>query len=114
MSRARHPSFDRPRVVSSRLWLVSVLFFGLGDLVTTSIGLGTVGVVETSPVAAALFEQFGFGAIVALKTGTLGGGYGLWRVVPRPHRDGIPLGLASLGVLVTTWNLHVLTVALLL
>lgn len=105
---------DRRRVVSSRLWLGSILFFGVGDLLTTAIGLATVGVFELNSVAASLDQQFGFVAMVALKFGILAGCYLLWQVMPRPHRDGIPLGLASLGVLVTAWNLHVLMVALVL
>lgn len=109
----RVPAFDRPRLISSQLWLGSLVFFGLGDLLTTSIGLVAVGVVEINPVGASLDRQFGFVAMIALKVGILGACYGLWQVSPRPHRAGIPLGLATVGVLVTAWNLHVLTVALL-
>lgn len=98
---------------SSHLWLYSVVFFGLGDLLTTSLGLGPGGAVEINPVAASVSQQFGFGAMIALKLATLGGCYAIWQVTPRPHRDGIPLGLASLGVLVTSWNLHVLMIAVL-
>lgn len=103
--------FARPRVVSSHLWLWSILFFGVGDLLTTSIGLGPGGAVEINPVAASFGREFGFAALIALKLATLGACFAIWQVTPRPHRDGIPLGLASVGILVTSWNLHVLTLA---
>lgn len=106
-------SRDGSGYLFAQRWPLSILFYGVGDLVTTGIGLGPGGLVEVNPVAVSLGAQFGFPALVALKLGTLGACYAIWRVVPRPHRDGIPLGLVSLGVLVTAWNIHVLTVALL-
>lgn len=104
--------FARPPDLSSHLWLWSVLFFGVGDLVTTSIGLGPGGAIEINPVAAAFGHQFGLRAMVGLKAATLGACFAIWQVTPHPHRDGIPLGLTAVGVLVTAWNLNVLLLAL--
>lgn len=105
------PAVDIPGKGATPLWVIAVLFFGLGDVVTTSVGLEMVGVVEANPVAAALVERSGVGAIIVQKGAVIGGGYALWVHTPRPYRLGVPLGLALLGVLVTTWNFHVLMAA---
>lgn len=97
---------------SPRLWVAAGLLFGLGDMVTTSIGLGLPGVVETNPIAAFFFQHSVLGALVGLKLVAFGSCYALWRLVPKPHSLGIPLGLTLVGGVITGWNLHVLLVAL--
>ena len=93
------------------LWLVAVAFFGIGDLVTTAIGLQLQYVVEVGPVVGDVIRIYGATAMVWLKVLVFALCYVLWRVVPAPHRVGVPLGLAVLGVLVTLWNLVVLGMA---
>jgi len=88
--------------------VIAVLFFGLGDLVTTLIGLRVAGVAEANPVVTRLSQQPTLGAIVVLKTIVFGTCYLLWKHIPQPHCGGVPLSLATVGVLVTTWNLHIL------
>ena len=95
------------------LWLVAVAFFGIGDLVTTGIGLQLQYVVEAGPVVGDVILAHGASAMLWLKVLVFAVCYGLWRVVPAPHRVGVPLGLAVLGVLVTLWNLGVLAIVLL-
>lgn len=96
-----------------RLWLVAVLFYGVGDVVTTSVGLGFDGVVEAGPVTAMIVQQYGLLSMVALKCAAFGGHYVLWRVIPRPHCEGVPLGLSIVGIAVTLWNLLVVLVVIL-
>jgi hypothetical protein len=91
-----------------QLWRIVGLGFVVGDIVTTSIGLGLSGVTEGHPFAAHLFQYSVLGTMISLKVAVVGGCYLFWRWVPRPHCVGIPLGLAALGVLVTIWNLLVL------
>lgn len=98
----------------THLWLGAVLFFVVGDVVTTSVGLGLGPIVELGPLVAPLIEQYGLAAMIAIKTALLGACYCLYCCVPRPHDVGVPLGLAVLGVLVTGWNLALLTLVLLL
>lgn len=105
------PSTNVPRLNSSQIWLLAVLSFGVGDIVTTSIGLQTPGVFELNPVAAEFFAQSVVLSIAALKLAVLGAGFAAWKWIPRPHRVGVPLGLGVLGVLVTGWNLHVIAQA---
>lgn len=89
------------------LWSIAVLGFGVGDVVTTAVGLRMVGVVELNPVVAGLLGDSLLGPMVAVKLLVLGGGYLLSRRLPRAPAVGVPLGLAALGVTVTAWNVHV-------
>lgn len=91
-------------------WGVALMLFGIGDLVTTAVGMRSPGVVEMG-VAAPLVQQYGFKIVLVLKSATLVGFYVLARSVARPYRKGIPIGLAFLGLLVTAWNLVVLAIA---
>jgi len=90
------------------LWVGAVLFFGIGDLATTVVGLATPGVSEQSPIAALLIPRHGIGALAGLKLLVFGVYYLLWRFLPRPYAVVIPGVLTALGVLVTGWNLQVL------
>ncbi len=94
--------------LTPHLWAIAIVFFGAGDLITTFAGLPLQSTVEVGPLAAHVYQQFGAGIMVVLKAAVISGAYVLWRVVPSPQRVGIPLGLSTLGVLVTIWNLSVL------
>ncbi len=93
------------------MWLLAVLAFGIGDVLTTGLGLGLAALTETGPLTAPLIEWFGPGVMLSVKGVTFCGCYALWRLVPRPHSVGVPLGLAVLGVSTTCWNLYLLVVA---
>lgn len=100
--------------VEVQLWAIACLGFIVGDVVTTSIGLGLVGLTEANPIAAHLFEFSMLGGMLAMKLVVCGVGYVAWKCLPRPQRVGVPLGLAALGVLATGWNLHVIAQSTLL
>jgi hypothetical protein len=93
-----------------QLWVVAVLFFGVGDIVTTVTGFQSGHVVEVGPLVAPLVERHGAATMVLLKLVVFGVCGALWRLSPPPTRAGVPLGLATLGVLVTGWNVGVLLV----
>lgn len=105
------PRRELPQLDASQAWLIAVLFYGLGDVVTTSIGLGTGGVSEANPIAALLFHQSPLTSMVLLKLAAFGICYGLWKRTPHPYSVGVPAGLAFFGVLITVWNTHVLLIA---
>lgn len=105
--------FEPSRLLHHRFWIVAVLFFGIGDLATTGIGLGFDGITEVGPLAAPLIAQYGFAALVVLKLAVFTGCYVCWRYMPRPQSVGIPLGLALLGVWVTGWNIQIVLFAVL-
>jgi len=97
-----------------RLWVLAFLFFVLGDLITTGVGLGFSGVSESNPVPALLVERYGLVALLVLKS-LVFCGYGLlWKLLPAPYDAFVPLALALLGVSVTSWNLYVLAIVVVL
>lgn len=96
-----------------RVWLVVVIFFVGGDVLTTGLGLSVAGVVERNAVLAPLVADHGMAAILLLKGIVVGGGYLCYRVLPDPHDIGVPLGFATVGMAVTGWNLLVLGTAIL-
>lgn len=93
-----------PEFPGTMPWLLAVLLFGVGDVVTTGVGLGLPGVVEADPIARTLIDSFGVVSIVGLKLLAFALCYAIWRIVPRPYCQGVPLGLAGLGGAVTVWN----------
>lgn len=113
MRRSVDTSVRRLQQLQPTLWIVAVGFYGIGDLVTTAIGLRVSGVVEASPVVGPLLDLFGVGTLFVLKGVTLTASYAVWHLVPDPHRTGVPLGLAVVGVTVTGWNIVILSTALL-
>ena len=90
------------------LWILTVAFFVFGDLVTTAVGVASGGIAEAGPIAAPIIHRYGFLSMIPLKLVVMGLAFSLWKLVPSPARIGIPLGLATVGVLVTGWNLIVL------
>jgi hypothetical protein len=101
-----------PELAHLRPWLLALVFFGAGDVLTTSVGLAVPGVVEAAPIARALILEYGVAAMVGLKLLAFAACVALWRAVPRPYCRGVPVGLAALGVSVTLWNTAVVLIAI--
>lgn len=93
----------------THLWASAMLFFVVGDVVTTSVGLGLDQIVELGPLVGLILARYGIAAMVVVKVAVVGACYLAYCRVPDPHDTGIPLGLAVLGVLVTAWNLALLS-----
>jgi hypothetical protein len=89
-------------------WIVGILCFGVGDVVTTSVGLGAEHVTEVGPLVSVVVERYDVPGLVAVKLAVFGACYLCYRRVPSPQNAGIPLGLAAFGTLVVLWNLFVL------
>jgi len=100
-----------PPATETTLWLAAILFFGVGDVVTTVAGLHSSGVSELSPLLSRFGAPSVYVVILLLKAVVFGVCYLLWQVTSRPHCIGAPLGLAVLGIVVTCWNSIVLTSA---
>jgi hypothetical protein len=86
------------------LWLLAILLYVCGDILTTAVGLQYTPLEEASPLPQYLLGEFGVGAVAGLKLGIVGLFVGLWRVLPRPVSAGVPLGLAAVGYAITLWN----------
>lgn len=105
-----HRQSDAFGTLEARLWLGAILFFGVGDVVTTSVGLSAPGVREVG-LLRSVITRHGVVAVVTLKLLTFAACYLLWRAAPQPHAVGVPLGLVVLGIPVTGWNVAVLVLA---
>lgn len=86
------------------LWLLAILTFGVGDLLTTAVGFH-VGLMEANPVYAGL-ETVAHPLLYALagKTAFIMLALAAYRLVPKSVSVGIPIGLCAVGVGVTAWN----------
>lgn len=91
------------------VWVVAVLAYGLGDTLTTWVGLRSGRGAEAGPLAAPLVETYGILGLVGLKVVTLALFYLVWRVARPPARVAVPLAVAVVGVGVTAWNLAVVS-----
>jgi len=90
------------------IWLVALVSYGAGDLLTTLVGLALGRGSEAGPAAATFLAVGGLAGIVVLKLVSLAVFYGVWRLAPEPGRVAIPLALATVGTVVTVWNGYVL------
>lgn len=93
------------------LWSLAIVFFVVGDLLTTGIGLASGQIAEVGPIGAPVVNHYGFVGMVALKLVVVGLSYLAWRWISDPERIGIPLGLLFVGTLVTGWNALVVLTA---
>lgn len=91
------------------LWIAAIVFYGIGDTATTFLGLSMGGIAEAGPVAKPLIESYGRAALFAIKAVVFPGFYLLWRVLRTPGRIAVPFALALVGLVVTVWNLLVIT-----
>ena len=90
------------------LWWLSVVFFVVGDLLTTATATVTTALAEGSPTMGVVMANFGLVGFIVIKLAVLALGYATWRVVGHPHNVGVPLALSVLGIGFTTWNLVVI------
>lgn len=100
------------RLAQPWLWTTAVVAFGIGDVLTTTVGLSMAAVHEAGPLTSVLIEQHGLPGMIAVKATVLGLFYLCWTVTPKAYRVGIPLGLTVLGLGVVWWNLTVNLLAL--
>jgi len=86
------------------VWLLAVVFYGIGDTVTTAVGLRSTQTAEAGPVASTFVESAGIAGLVSLKIVFFLASFALWYAVQRPSRVAIPLAIAVAGIGVTVWN----------
>lgn len=100
------------RSVERALWVLALLFYGFGDLVSTLVGLW-LGATEGNPLPAMLVEVVpgALGPAVALtawKAVVMAGFVMLARQLRPAHRLAVSGTLAALGLVVVAWNAAVL------
>lgn len=91
------------------LWGFMAVFFVVGDLGTTGLGYVIPGVAEFNPSMAAVIDIHGLVGMISLKVAAVFCAVVVYRLLPRPHKGAIPLGMLVVGVGVTIWNLLVIT-----
>jgi hypothetical protein len=90
---------------SRALWIGALVWYGIGDTVTTVWGLRLAdGVGEAGPIAAPLMETYGVVSLLWIKAALFLSGYLLWTRLTTPGRVAVPLALLVVGVTVTVWN----------
>lgn len=94
------------------LWAVAVLLYGVGDTATTFWGLSTGGVAEAGAVAGPLIEAHGPPALLGIKLLVFATFYLVWQLLRTPGRVAVPFALATVGGVVTAWNLVVIASSL--
>lgn len=99
---------DPDAVVDRALWIGAVAFFGVGDAVTTVVGIHWLGIPEGNPVAAGYLPTETLPAllvvVVVLKAVAIGLCFGASRAVSPPLRHFPATVLVSLGAVTTAWN----------
>lgn len=98
---------DRERT----LWFLAIALYGVGDGLTTAIGLWAVGATEVGPVVGPMVSVFGIVGLFLAKVLTVAVFYLVWYVLTSPARVAIPLAIAVVGALVTGWNAGVILVS---
>jgi len=113
----------RRDVLAPGLWVVAVLAWGVGDMVTTHYALATVpAAYESTPAVAAVLEIAGIYGHAAFKSFWLALGYLYYRRVPRAAAEltetpasvvrwvmlALPAAFASAGIWLTLTNLDVI------
>lgn len=93
---------------SIELWVLAFLFYGVGDTVTTFVGLRMEGVAEVGPLALIAMEIAGNVGFVAMKGLFMVVCFGAWYVLDTRGRVAIPLALIVAGGAITFWNLLML------
>ncbi len=92
------------------VWLVALVTYGIGDTITTLLGLRVDAVSEAGPVMGPVIEAYGPVGLVFAKLAMFVAFGAVWRLVRPPGRVAVPLALAIVGVVVTGWNAVVILI----
>lgn len=91
-------------------WTGAILWFGVGDVVTTLVGTRRAGLVEGAPLPRAVAgPRPSVSRLVGLKVlGLLIAFLGAELIVPGPYRVVVPIVVTVMGVGVTAYNLEMI------
>lgn len=94
-------------------WVGVLIFWIMGDLLTTYIGL-QLGLIENGPVAQIVLNR-GFEALIFFKlvfTSVMFMPYAYFRIKDKLFAIGIPVGLTLIGSFATLWNSYLILLVL--
>jgi len=89
-------------------WLLAIALWGVGDWLTTYVSMTTGAGYETTPIVARTIAAYGHVGHAGFKLVVFVGLAVLYRVLPRPFRIAVPLGVAAAGAVLTVNNLGVI------
>jgi len=98
--------FSKPSTSHQFLWLLAILTFGIGDVLTTAVFLSAEMNHESHPIAAQAVEEIGVWILAPWKAAVLGVFAGLYRATPKQFAVGVPIGLTLVGTALTVWNIY--------
>lgn len=94
----------QPRI----LWALAIAFYGVGDAVTTLIGIRTEDIAEVGPIALVAMDIAGDAGFLVMKALFIGACFTVWYVLDTPGRVAIPMALIVAGAGITVWNVVML------
>jgi len=80
------------------MWVTAILFYGVGDVVTTSIGVSMEGLTEAGPLLAFLIEQYDLDVVATFvaAVGMKAAFFSSFKAEPPASRsDGLPTCVGS-------------------
>lgn len=101
-------SVEKLQKYEREVWVIAILIYGVGDLVTTFVGLRHPDIIEIGPIAQIVISRFNQLALLPFKVVVFAVFGSVWYLLPPSYRLGVPYGIATAGVLVVSWNIFVM------
>jgi len=95
-----------------RLWAGAILTFGIGDIVTTFIGVQYTQAYEAHPITHIAFQMYGLQVMLLGKFIVFAVAFIFWVKMRRELSWLLPLCLCIFGIIITSWNTYVILVSL--
>lgn len=95
---------------SKIFWILGILLFGAGDIITTFFGIYIKNLGEINLIPSIILDKLGIQGLLLLKIITIYIFYILWRILPQKYRIGIPIGITITGTAIITHNLYILLI----
>ena len=92
-------------------WLAAVVWYGVGDTLTTLVGLSYTDAAEIGPIAGPAIDAHGGAGLLAVKLVLFAAAALAWSRIDRPTRVAIPVAITVVGTAVTVWNAVVILLA---
>jgi len=89
-------------------WYPAIATFGIGDFVTTVIGLSMTGIHEANPTANIFINEFGFAGILLSKVVYFLIVFGIAQTMPEKARKYGAYSVTTIGSLICLWNTFII------
>jgi len=89
-------------------WGAALSTWVIGDIATTAYGLSDPNVIEANPTSKQVVDAAGYTGMLASKLIVTGAFAGFQELAPDEYDIGVPIGLATVGTVVTANNISVI------